>query len=294
MSSRTRLTLPPLPDSDLLARLCRETAATERVQPFEIEKDFFLTRLIWALAQTAGKDLLLKGGTLLSKVDLGFRRMSEDADYVVPQAPFKRKRDNVVSLNKIRAILKEIIGSVGVTMPFPDGEHHDNGSHRVWTLPYPSEFGKQSVTLEVSLRPVMRPHRRVALKQLLVDDLVGSYRDAYSFALDEGEARAEKVRAAHTREAIRDLYDLEQLAVAGKDFTSPGFIELVDAKLAELVAAPLADQGPSFGMTPKRRRELEASLTKELPAVLRTDAPRFDLDATCSRFNALWGKPAAP
>jgi hypothetical protein len=39
-----------------------------------MEKDFYLTRLIWAFAQELGDQMLLKGGTLLSKVDLGFFR----------------------------------------------------------------------------------------------------------------------------------------------------------------------------------------------------------------------------
>jgi len=52
--------LPALPDKALLAQLGRETAAAEQVQPFEIEKDFFLTRLLWALGQAAGGKLLLK------------------------------------------------------------------------------------------------------------------------------------------------------------------------------------------------------------------------------------------
>ena len=77
-------TLPRLPDPALLADLCREVAATESVQPVTVEKDLYLTRLIWALAQELGDGLLLKGGTLLSKVDLGFRRMSEDVDLVIP------------------------------------------------------------------------------------------------------------------------------------------------------------------------------------------------------------------
>jgi len=129
MTSKTEPTLPPLPDRTLLARLCRETAERERVQPFMVEKDFFLTRLLWALGQAAGDLLLLKGGTLLSKVDLGFRRMSEDADSVVPHAPQERRRDNVVALNRVQRILKDIVPGVGVTLPFPDGEHHDKGAH---------------------------------------------------------------------------------------------------------------------------------------------------------------------
>jgi hypothetical protein len=49
--------------------LCSEAAEAEQVQPFTVEKDFYLTRLIWALAQTRGGRLLLYGGALLSKVD---------------------------------------------------------------------------------------------------------------------------------------------------------------------------------------------------------------------------------
>jgi hypothetical protein len=69
--------LPRLPDRALLADLCREAAARERVQPQLVEKDFYLTRLLWALGQSLGDGLLLKGGTLLSKVDLGFFRLSD-------------------------------------------------------------------------------------------------------------------------------------------------------------------------------------------------------------------------
>ena len=69
------MSVPRLPDRELLAELCLETAASEGGLPFAVEKDFYLTRLIWALAQELGDRLLLKGGTLLSKVDLGYRRM---------------------------------------------------------------------------------------------------------------------------------------------------------------------------------------------------------------------------
>ena len=77
--------LPDLPDRGLLADLCSEAADVKKVQPFTVEKDFYLTRLIWALAQARGERLLLYGGTLLSKVDLGYRRMSEDVDLLIPK-----------------------------------------------------------------------------------------------------------------------------------------------------------------------------------------------------------------
>jgi hypothetical protein len=46
----------------------------------------------------------------------------------------------------------------------------------------------------------------VHLRQLLDDRLAGDVSEAKCFALDADEARAEKVRAAFTREAVRDFY----------------------------------------------------------------------------------------
>jgi hypothetical protein len=63
--------LPRLPDRALLADLCREAAARERVQPQLVEKDFYLTRILWALGQGVGDGLLLKGGTTRRRTACG-------------------------------------------------------------------------------------------------------------------------------------------------------------------------------------------------------------------------------
>ncbi len=160
----------------------------------------------------------------------------------------------------------------------------------MWLLDSPSEFGPQGLKLEVSIRPQLRPAREVRLRQLLVDPLFGDATAASCFALDADEARAEKVRAAFTREAIRDFYDLDQLLAAGADFKSKRFIDLVDAKLAELGERPLADQGASFGVDAGRRRKLDQGAARDLPAVLRAGAPAFDLDEVLARFDRLWSK----
>ena len=110
--------LPKLPDRALLADLCRETAARERVQPQLVEKDFYLTRLLWALGQSFGDELLLKGGTLLSKVDLGFFRMSEDADLVLPGPASRQRLTNVRRMHRVRDVLKEIGPVAGVSARF--------------------------------------------------------------------------------------------------------------------------------------------------------------------------------
>jgi len=282
--------LPPLPERSLLADLCREAAARERVAPQLIEKDFYLTRLLWALGQRFGNALLLKGGTLLSKVDMGFLRMSEDADLVLPGTPSRRSSQNVARMNAFREALAGIAGTVGVSARFPAGQLQHQAAHGTWQLDYVSEFGPQGVMLEVSIRPVLRPPREVRLRQLLEDPLLGATGDPRCFALDAREAHAEKVRAAFTREAIRDFYDLDKLLDAGADLSSPQFVGLVDAKLAELKAAPLARQGRSFALDANRRRTLEAGLARDLPGVLRADAPPFDLGAMLARFDRLWGR----
>jgi hypothetical protein len=160
----------------------------------------------------------------------------------------------------------------------------------IWELPYTSPFGPQSIDVEVALRPVLRPPRCVPLSQLLNDPLAGDYAGAYCWALDADEAQAEKVRAASTREEIRDYYDLEQLRRAGHDFTSEAFIGLVDRKLTELRAPRFSDWTTAFGMSSARRRHLDAQTRKTLHAVTRTTDASFDLNAMLAHFDRMWTK----
>lgn len=285
------LSLPPLPEHELLADLCREAAAVEGLQPAAVEKDFYLTRLIWALAQHFEDRLLLKGGTLLSKVDLGFRRMSEDVDLVIPwKGPRSHRGINAAETNRVRDALKILSPAAGLRFVHFDGSRFKRHAQVIWELSYDSAFGPQSIDVEVALRPVLRTPRRAYLSQLLRDPLAGDYDGAYCWALDADEARAEKTRAAFTRTEIRDFYDLEQLARLGTDFRSRSFKELLDRKLAELSAPPLALQPPFFGLTAARRRTLEAQARTELPTVLRVDEAPFNLDAMLACLNALWEK----
>lgn len=281
-------TLPPLPDRQLLADLCREAAERERVQPILVEKDFHLTRLLAELDRRFGSGALLKGGTLLSKVDLGFTRMSEDADLVIPGVASRSGRVNAEKMLPLRKALNDSAPLLGARIRFPAGERSERDAHVTWMLEYGSEFGEQRIQVEAAIRPVLRPSRRAGLRQLLRDRLVGDYSGALCHALDAAEARAEKVRAAFTREEARDFYDLQQLVESGADLTSAAFQALVDRKLSELGYAPLAEQGPGFALDARRRAALEASVRRDLPAVLGADAPPFDLDAVIRRFDGLW------
>ena len=61
------------------------TAAQTRFLPRLIEKDYFCTVLLNYLA-AADDTLIFKGGTCLAKVHAEFYRLSEDLDFVIPDA----------------------------------------------------------------------------------------------------------------------------------------------------------------------------------------------------------------
>jgi predicted nucleotidyltransferase component of viral defense system len=101
--------LPPLPRPAVLADLCREAAVAQRVPPASLEKDLYLSRLLWALADRFEHGLLLKGGTCLMKVDIGFRRISEDIDLVIPwDGSLSHKGTNAASTDKVRDALRDL------------------------------------------------------------------------------------------------------------------------------------------------------------------------------------------
>jgi len=275
--------LPPLPAQSDLADHCREAAHRERLQPWTVEKDLFLTRLIWALAGVHGERLLLKGGTCLSKCDLGYHRMSEDVDLVIPGQPQADRGSNYRRMNVVARSLGRLESSVGTRLLSFDGERHERGAHALWELRYPSAFLPERssvIVVEAAIRPALLPPRRASLRQILSADAVAGYEAAYCWALDASEVRAEKVRAAFTREEreIRDFYDLGLLARSGADMASRGFCRLVDRKLAEVDARPLSRQPPTFGLTARQRTEVNAG-RRSLQSVVRVDEPEFDLDA---------------
>jgi predicted nucleotidyltransferase component of viral defense system len=214
------ISLPALPRPTILGDLCREADVAQHVPPASLEKDLYLSRLLWALADRFEQELLLKGGTCLMKVDVGFRRMSEDIDLVIPWAgSLSHKGTNAGRTNRVRDALREVGPKVGIELETPDGEAYAKRSHVEWTIHYVSEFGRRfpgrpsptaTIDVEAAMRPVLLQPRTARVRTALTDALVGDYTQAVCCALDFAEVRAEKVRAAFTRKEpqIRDFYDL--------------------------------------------------------------------------------------
>ena len=79
------------------------------------------------------------------------------------------------------------------------------------------------------------------------------------------------------------------LAAANADMASKDFRDLVDRKLAEIGAKPLADQPKSFGLTPERLKTMREGL-KLLESVVRFDEAPFVLQTVLDHYDKLWNK----
>jgi predicted nucleotidyltransferase component of viral defense system len=247
-----------------------------------------------------GDQLLLKGGTCLMKVDVGFRRMSEDVDLVIPwNGALRHKGSNASHTNRVRDALRELGPIVGIQLETPDGQAWEKRSHITWTVHYPSEFGRvypgrseptATIDVEVAMRPVLLPARSVRLQTALSEKVLGDYSNAHCFALAFAEVRGEKVRAAFTREEpqIRDYFDLGLLLECGADMVSNDFIDLVSRKLAEVGEPDLAHQPARVGLVGARLSSLETGRANGLEAVVRQEEAPFDLEELISAYDAKW------
>lgn len=283
--------LPGWPDVAELREECDAAEAAGRAFATQAEKDFALTRLIWSIGQEFGDGLLLKGGTCLSKVDLAFHRVSEDADFVIPWPDA-----TVDDLDAARwyapanARLKTAAAAAGMDLEGSVGTFTEgNRPLRSWRVHYPSAYGsgRDSLLVEISPRPVLQTPRKVRLLCVIDGAIASAHEAASCFALSAGEVRAEKVRAAFTRDEIRDFFDLG-LFLDGPDLTSREFVELVGQKLAEWPAPRLPDQKPNFGKSALQLRRLERSVTRRLMPQLPPGAPVFSLARVLSAYNDLW------
>jgi hypothetical protein len=212
---------------------------------------------------------------------------------VLPWAgSLSHKGTNAYQTNKVRDALRTIAPELGMRFPNPEGWPFQRRSHVIWDVEYDGRFPPTAITVEAAMRPVVRPPRRTQLRTILAGPLARGYEDAFCWALHADEVRAEKVRAAFTREEpeIRDFYDLQLLLDTGADFVSGDFIELVDHKLAEVGHVPLDQSEASFGLRADQRARLGGPGLKRLESVMRLDAPRFNLEALFDHFDDLWGK----
>lgn len=266
-------------DPALFREAVNFTAAQTRFASRLIEKDYFCSVILQHLA-AASPELIFKGGTCLAKVHVGFYRMSEDLDFVIPMpvdaSRTDRSRRATKSKGVVAAIGKQLSGLRVITAL----TGANDSSQYTSIIGYTSLIGPQEETIkiEVGLRePLLLAAVRGEVKTLLLDPISGSPLAPTLLVpcLSREEAMAEKLRAALTRReaAIRDFYDVDhavrRLGVRVRD---PELVELLREKLAIPGNEPV-------DVSANRLAALKPQVESQLKPVLRAaDFVEFDLE----------------
>jgi hypothetical protein len=227
-----------------------------------------------------------KGGTAISKIHCGFRRLSEDLDFAIPvpmnvSRPERRKRIEAVKLHLDQ--LANRIPFLRTTTPL---NGHDEGRHYRADLAYVSVLSSDPgrIKLEFGMRePLEEPVAQLGARTLLADPLSGSpFLDPVVVScLTLCETFAEKWRAALTREkpAIRDYWDIDDALRGGILAAEDTCLHALIKRKLERVRRPVP---ASFASSDLRQRILEA-LRPQLdpglrPVLRRVDYESFDLE----------------
>ncbi len=253
-----------------------ETGFSQRL----IEKDYYCSLILADFEALFARGLVFKGGTCLSKVHVGFYRLSEDLDFAI-SIPTTARRS---ARRKAAAPIKEHLQRIAERLPIvsisdPMSGHDDCRQYNA-ILEYESAITADhgTVKVQVSTRePIIESTVFCAGRTLLHDPVPRESPDPglQLGVLSLREAYAEKVRAALTRDppAIRDTFDLYYAVCKGHlDLSEPEFVDLVRHKLD-------VQGSTAIEMDHALRKSLEGQLETNLKPVLRSvDYASFDIE----------------
>jgi Nucleotidyl transferase AbiEii toxin, Type IV TA system len=211
-------------------------AAAEQlgISPTAVEKDYWVTQALRALARDFGDDFIFKGGTSLSKGYGILERFSDDIDILI-LAGTRGKG----ATDKVMKAMGEAAAMACEGQAERDGGS-ETGVHRAYRISYPAiyeptEAVATSVLLEMGVRGGPHPHERVQVGSLLGNALEaagtnpGDYEDLNPFdvtVLHPGRTLLEKLYGIHAlarqlganaleagrlRRDGRHFYDVHQL-----------------------------------------------------------------------------------
>lgn len=253
-----------------------ETAFPARL----IEKDYFCS-VVLAYLSKSDPYCVFKGGTCLAKVHLGFYRLSEDLDFVIPMpvgSARSQRSKQAGAFKQAMAGIDQELDCIHISKPLQGA---NNSTQYNAVLRYQSLLngGEETIKAEVSLREsLVQPAVLGQARTLLLDPISSEplIPTVSTNCISITEAMAEKCRAALTRReiAIRDFYDLAYtVKKCGLDTRDPKFLALLKAKLA------IPGNG-EIRLGPDRATYLNTQLVTRLKPVLREkDFTEFDLEA---------------
>ena len=244
-----------------------------------IEKDYYCS-LVLQYFFDRDTSLVFKGGTCLAKVYAGFYRLSEDIDLIIPAATDTSRDQRRAEIEPVKQLFTKLpIEVPGVAVSGILTGHNESRQY-IGYLEYPSSVidRQERIKIEIGIRePLLSPAIPKTAHTIIANPFSRqSLIPVFTvYVMEMGEAYAEKMRAALTRRdpAIRDFFDLFYAArKVGLDFTDPGFLTMVKAKLAVPGNFPV-------NISSDRKRELTQQLEGQLRPVLRPpDFNTFNLN----------------
>src|SRR6266545_7444269 len=105
MSKAEPLAINAHEDAALFREAVQFTAAETGFVPRLIEKDYFCTVLLAFLSETAGDELVFKGGTCLAKVHAALYRLSEDLDFTIPVSVNAKRKERSSRVERVKIAL---------------------------------------------------------------------------------------------------------------------------------------------------------------------------------------------
>jgi predicted nucleotidyltransferase component of viral defense system len=274
---------------DAFRKALQSTQAASGFAQHLIEKDYYCSLILADFAPLFSGDLVFKGGTCLSKVYVGFYRLSEDLDFAISIPTTARPQARREACLPVKRHLEQIAERLPTIRTFTSLQGHDGSRQYNAILQYESAVTgeHESVKVQLAIRePIIEATVCCCGRTLLRHPTGGEMADTELSlrVLSLHEAYAEKVRAALTRKppAIRDIFDIDEAVRAKRlDFFQPEFISLVRQKLA-------VPRNAVIDTSQNRTKELEDQLETHLKPVLRSfDYATFDIDRALATINRL-------
>lgn len=200
----------------------------------KVEKDFLLTALLVKIGEKY-PELIFKGGTCLNKCYFPYFRLSEDLDFVLIADVGRDTRKKILEDWKMELMkFTQIFWWAWVDKR----TKYNEDQQWLFEFSYISLLDEslQTIKIDISLKEKLEkspvPKK---IQSLFVDSVFWweIFPEKEIFCMDLDEIIAEKIRAALTRTAIRDYFDLYYIVEqTGRDFSE--LTELITIKLAEV------------------------------------------------------------
>lgn len=188
-------------------------AARERKQDTVIEKDYIITWVLIALAQSSLKQrLVFKGGTALKKCYLPDYRFSEDLDFtLIGQA-------NEADLNNgFKDVMQRLAKSRGFQFEIQDGKIERRSDSLTFYIEYvgplQAALGGRHIKVDITLVEQLEFEVLEKVVLSLYSDTLENAETLQAYSMEE--VLTEKLCALISRTEPRDLYDIDQLFKLG-------------------------------------------------------------------------------